>query len=65
MISDEYHPDFGKVPESKGVPLSFRLSVAIGIIIIFAIGGSVVLTAGYGHHWPYLSNLRINLPAPK
>ena len=63
MISEEYHPDFGELPKSKGIPTALVVSIIVGVIMIFAIGAGVVLMSGYGHHWPYLTNLRINLSA--
>jgi hypothetical protein len=54
----EFHPDFGEVPQSKGIPTALLVSVIIGVIMIFAIGGGVVLTAGHGHGWPASSTLR-------
>ncbi len=34
---------------------------AIGLVIIFAIGGFVAFNSGYGHHWPLTKNQRIDL----
>jgi len=40
------------VPVSKGIPSLVQIAGLIGVVVIFAIGGSVVLIAGYGHMWP-------------
>lgn len=62
MIVDEHeYLDFSKVPESRGVPPFLYRVVAIGILVIFAIGASVVLMSGYGHHWPAETTLRVPL----
>lgn len=58
---DDYHPHFGERPKSTGVPLGVTVSVAIGVIMIFAIAGGVILLSGWGHHWPSVSTLRVPL----
>lgn len=55
------HPDFGRVPSSRGVPRFVTVLAAIGLVIIFAIGGFVVFNSGYAHHWPITKNQRIDL----
>jgi len=66
IIREDEYLDFSKVPESRGVPESLYRAIALGILIIFAIGGAVCLLSGYGHHWPADTTLRIplNNPAP-
>jgi hypothetical protein len=54
----EYHPHFGEVPQSKGVPTGLLLTVAIGIAVIFAIGAGVIVNSHYGHMWPSMTTLR-------
>ncbi len=54
----EFHPDFGEVPQSKGVPTALIVCVIVGVIIIFAVAAGVVLTSGHGHMWPATSTLR-------
>jgi hypothetical protein len=61
IIRDEEYLDLDKVPESRGIPAALYRVVAIGLLIIFAIGGFVVLEAGYGHHWPSDKTLRVPL----
>ena len=55
---DDYHPHFGERPKSTGVPLGLSVAIAIGVIMIFAIGGGVILLSGYGHMWPSITTLR-------
>jgi hypothetical protein len=57
----EFHPEFGEVPKSKGVPRSLTIAVSIGIVMIFLIGAGVILNSGYGHHWPWNSTLTVPL----
>jgi hypothetical protein len=66
IIRDDEYLDFSKVPESRGVPPFLYRVVAVGILIIFAIGGAVCLMSGYGHHWPAITTVRVplNNPAP-
>jgi hypothetical protein len=61
IVPDSEYLDFSQVPQTKGVPKSIIYSVAIGLIMIFAIGGSVVLLAGTGHHWPAATTMRVPL----
>ncbi len=61
IVREDERLDFSKVPESRGIPPFLYRVVAIGILVIFAIGGSVVLMSGYGHHWPSETTLRIPL----
>ena len=49
------------VPISKGIPSIVRIAGLIGVIVIFAIGGSVVLISGWGHMWPASSAQRDSL----
>ncbi len=66
IIRDDEYLDFSKVPESRGVPTAIYRVVVVGLLIIFAIGASVCLMSGYGHHWPSNTSLRVplNNPAP-
>jgi hypothetical protein len=61
IVRDEEYLDFSKVPESRGIPRGLYRVVIVGILVIFAIGGAVVMTSGYGHHWPYNTTLRVPL----
>ena len=61
IVRDDEYLDFSQVPESKGVPPGIYRTVALAIVIIFAIGGAVVLMSGYGHHWPADTTERVNL----
>ncbi len=49
------------VPISKGVPTLVQVAGLVGVVVIFAIGGSVVASSGWGHFWPSQSVQRINL----
>lgn len=61
IVNEDEYLDFSKVPESRGVPPFLYRVVALGILIIFAIGAAVVLNSGYGHHWPAETTLRVPL----
>jgi hypothetical protein len=61
IVREDERLDFSKVPESRGVPPFLYRVVAVGILVIFLIGGSVVMMSGYGHHWPSNTTLRIPL----
>jgi hypothetical protein len=61
IVREDELLDFSKVPESRGIPPFLYRVVAVGILVIFAIGASVVLMSGYGHHWPSNTTLRIPL----
>lgn len=58
---DDYHPHFGELPKSTGVPRGLAVTVAVGVVMIFLIGAGVVLLSGWGHHWPSLTTLRVPL----
>lgn len=62
-ISDygDVHPDFGTIPQSKGVPNIVFVAAVIGAIVIFMIGGAVILNSGFGRDWPSMSTTRIPL----
>jgi hypothetical protein len=66
IIRDDEYLDFSKVPESRGIPALLYRVAFLGLLIIFAIGASVCLMSGYGHHWPSPTTLRVplNNPAP-
>jgi hypothetical protein len=49
------------VPQSRGIPTVVQIAAAVGILAIFAIAASVILSSGYGHEWPWMHALRINL----
>lgn len=61
IVRDDEYLDFSTVPESRGVPTGLFRVVAIGLLMIFAIGGAVVLLSGYGHHWPANTTIRVPL----
>lgn len=61
IIRDDEYLDFSEVPESRGIPpFLYRIAI-VGLLIIFAIGASVCLLSGYGHHWPADTSLRVPL----
>ncbi|MGB8964328.1 MAG: hypothetical protein WCB99_01690 [Candidatus Cybelea sp.] len=64
IVSDDEYLDFSKVPESRGVPHALYRVVAVGLLIIFAIGGAVVMMSGYGHYWPADTSMRAPLKNP-
>ncbi len=62
MISrEDERLDYSKVPESRGIPTALHRVAVLGLVIIFAIGASVCLMSGYGHHWPSDTTLRVPL----
>ena len=61
IIRDDEYLDFSKVPESRGIPTALYRLGAVGLLIIFAIGGFVFLQSGYGHHWPSVTTMRVPL----
>lgn len=61
IVKEDERLDFSKVPQSAGFPPILFVLLAIGIIGIFSVGGSVLLNAGYGHHWPSVSTQRAPL----
>jgi hypothetical protein len=61
IVRDDEYMDFSKVPESRGVPVALYRVIVIGLLVIFAIGASVVLLSGYGHHWPADTTVRVPL----
>jgi hypothetical protein len=63
MIARErdFHPHYGEVPHSKGVPLELIIAVLVGLLIIFGIGAGVILTSGHGHMWPSITTERMHL----
>jgi hypothetical protein len=64
IVRDDEYLDFSSVPESRGIPESLYRIAAIGLLIIFAIGGAVCMLSGYGHHWPAVTTLRVPLNNP-
>jgi preprotein translocase subunit SecG len=61
IIRDDEYLDFSKVPESRGVPNFLYRVVAVGVLMIFAIGAAVCLMSSYGHMWPADKTLRAPL----
>jgi hypothetical protein len=61
IVPDSEYLDFSQVPKSAGIPSIIVWSGIIGLIAIFAIGGSVILNASSGHHWPATSTMRVDL----
>jgi len=57
-----YDPlDARGVPVSRGVPMLVRIATIVGILVIFAVGVTVIAFALYGHVWPPTASLRIPL----
>jgi hypothetical protein len=61
IVRDDEYLDFSSVPESRGVPTGLYRVVAVGLLMIFAIGAAVCLLSGYGHHWPANTTIRVPL----
>ncbi len=53
--------DFSTVPQSGGIPKAVIVLVVFGVIAVFSIGAGVIFNAGFGHVWPSLESLRIDL----
>ncbi|MDQ6826595.1 MAG: hypothetical protein M3Z14_05265 [Candidatus Eremiobacteraeota bacterium] len=49
------------VPVSSGIPKIVIWLTAIGVLMIFAIGGWTILDSGYGHVWPSVNSERVKL----
>jgi hypothetical protein len=58
---DDYHPEFGELPQSRGVPRALLATVIVGLIMIFLIGAGIVHWSGFGHRWPSVTTLREKL----
>ena len=61
MIEHQQAIDFSVVPQSKGLNTFTKFILVIGVLGIFAIGGSSAFLSGYGHRWPANTSLRIDL----
>ena len=61
IVRDDEYLDFSRVPESRGIPAFLYRIAAVGVLIVFAIGASVCLESGFGHHWPADKTLRVPL----
>jgi hypothetical protein len=61
IVKEDERLDFSQVPQSAGFPPMLFVLLAIGLIGIFTVGGSVILMGGYGHHWPAASTQRVPL----
>jgi hypothetical protein len=59
----DIHPDFGDVPQSKGVPGVVHIASVVGLLVIFLIAAAVVLNSGFGHQWPAQHTTRSDLGA--
>jgi hypothetical protein len=67
MIEQQDYIDFNYVPQSRGIGRGTIVILAIGVLMIFAIGGFTAFLSGYGHMWPYTATERENLhqmPSP-
>ncbi len=61
MIEHQDTVDFSHVPQSQGLNTGTKVILVVGLLIIFAIGGSAAFLSGYGHVWPSTHTLRIDL----
>ncbi|MBV8147893.1 MAG: hypothetical protein JO092_02240 [Candidatus Eremiobacteraeota bacterium] len=61
IVRDDEYLDFSRVPESRGVPRMVYFVAIIGIVGIFAVGASSILSSGWAHHWPSNTTLRVDL----
>jgi len=64
IVRDDEYLDFSAVPESRGVPMVVYWVAVIGIVGIFAVGGATIAGAGWAHHWPSNTTLRVDLGSP-
>jgi hypothetical protein len=58
------HPEYGAVPVSKGIHPRALFITVIGVVMVFAVGYTVLHFASYGHVWPAKTSQRIDLSAP-
>jgi hypothetical protein len=49
------------VPISQGIPTLVIWAGIIGVILIFAVAGMVLGSAGFGHLWPASNTLNLKL----
>ena len=61
MIEKQDYIDFNYVPQSRGIGPGTIVILAVGVLMIFAIGAFTAFMSGYGHSWPYLTTERENL----
>ncbi|HTU69388.1 MAG TPA: hypothetical protein VMF11_03625 [Candidatus Baltobacteraceae bacterium] len=61
MIEHQDVIDFSNLPQSKGIGTGTRWILAVGIVMIFCIGGLTVGFAYWGHMWPSDHTLRMDL----
>ncbi len=61
MIEHQDTINFTHVPESQGLNTGTKLILVVGVLMIFAIGGTSAFLSGYQHVWPANHTLRIDL----
>jgi hypothetical protein len=49
------------VPVSRGFPLIVRLSLLVGIALVFGVLGFTVGSSAFGHVWPWTEAMKIPL----
>ncbi len=61
MIEHQDTIDFSHVPQSQGLNTVTKVILAVGVLMIFAIGGASAFLSGYQHVWPANQTLRYPL----
>jgi hypothetical protein len=61
IVDDKEYLDFSKVPQSKGIPPFLPIIALVGVVGIFLIGGFSAFLSGYGHVWPSMKAVRVDL----
>jgi len=61
MIEHQDVIDFSRVPQSQGLGTGTKWILAIGILMIFAVGGMSIGFAFFGHMWPSSHTMRMDL----
>lgn len=57
----EFHPHFGELPKSAGLPPIVQWGGFVGIIMIFIMGFLSFRFSGYNHVWPSEQTQRVPL----
>jgi hypothetical protein len=58
MIEKQDFIDFTTLPKSKGIGRGTMVILAIGVLMIFVMGGLASFMSGYGHRWPSMQTVR-------
>lgn len=63
IVQDNEYLDFSSVPQSKGIGKQALIIVAIGVVMIFIMGGLSIGFASFGHVWPSEKSMRVDMGA--